>query len=297
MGRWAKKKQKNTIKDEIYLRLNNMREAGHGRSRNEDKKNGIDKKYIYSSNTYKTYLREAKKFATWCMKQHPNVKHLKDLKPYVNEYLQSQIDAGMSSWTITTRKAAIAKTLNMDYSSFIQTPSRERKNIKRSRNSVTRDKHISAETEAKFAFITSACGLRRNELNKIRGVDLKFDQKSNRYYLDVTKGTKGGKPRKAWIVAENNDKLIQIVKMFKDAGNLKICPHIPTSYDNHYYRGQYAKRLYNSLARSISELPNSDRYIMRKDRAGEILDRKAMRQVSLSMGHQRISVIALSYLY
>lgn len=297
MGRWKNKKQKNTIKDEIFHRLNNMREAGHGHSRNEDKQTGIDKNYIYSSRTYKTYLREAKLFATWCIKQHPDVKHLKQLKPYVNEYLQAQIDASMSVWTITTRKAAIAKTLNMDYCSFIQTPPRERKNIKRSRNSVSRDKHISAETEAIFAALTSACGLRRNEMIKICGTDLEFDNKSGKYYLNVTKGTKGGKPRRCWIIGENKEDRERIVKLFKDAGHLRVCPHLPSSFDNHYYRAKYTKRLYNSLARPTALIPRNEQYITRKDRAGEVLDRLALRQVSLALGHTRISVIPLSYLY
>lgn len=297
MGRWKNKKNKNTIKDEIFRRLNNMRENGHGRSRNEDKKNGVDKNYIYSSKTYKTYLREAKLFASWCIKQNPDLKHLKQLKPYANAYLQSQIDAGMSAWTISTRKAAIVKALNMNYSTFIQTPARERKNIKRSRKTVSRDKHISAATEAKYASITSACGLRRNELIKICGTDLKFDKKSGKYYLTVTKGTKGGRPRKCWIIAKNEKDEKRIVKLFKDAGHLRVCPHLPSSFDNHYYRAQYAKRLYNSVARPESLIPKNEKYIMRKDRAGEVLDRVALYQVSLALGHSRIDVVPLNYLY
>lgn len=36
---------------------------------------------------------------------------------------------------------------------------------------------------------------------------------------------------------------------------------------------------------------------MRKDRAGEVLDKRAMAIVSKNLGHNRISVIAQSYLY
>ena len=54
MGKWAKKRAKNTIKDEIYNRLSKLFKAGNGRSRNVDKRNGVDREYIYSSKTYKT---------------------------------------------------------------------------------------------------------------------------------------------------------------------------------------------------------------------------------------------------
>ena len=40
-----------------------------------------------------------------------------------------------------------------------------------------------------------------------------------------------------------------------------------------------------------------ERYIMRKERAGEVYDKQAMEIVSKNLGHNRISVIAQSYLY
>lgn len=134
MGKWAKKRAKNTIKDEIYNRLSKLFKAGNGRSRNVDKRNGVDREYIYSSKTYKTYHNECKRFAVWCRKTHPEVRHLKECKKYVNEYLTYQISSGKSPWTLTTQKAALAKLYGVDYASFIATPPRERSKIKRSRD-------------------------------------------------------------------------------------------------------------------------------------------------------------------
>lgn len=90
---------------------------------------------------------------------------------------------------------------------------------------------------------------------------------------------------------------MEIVKIFMDVGSALVCPKIPNAYDNHHYRAAYAKRLYGCIARPIDEIPRKDRYIMRKDRAGEVFDRKAMRIVSRNMGHSREDVIAQSYLY
>lgn len=296
MGKWAKKRAKNTIKDDIYKRLNNMFQSGMGRSRNADKKSGIDKNYIYSSRTYKTYHNEAKRFSMWCMKKHPEVKHLNHCKKYVNEYLQAQIESNKSAWTISTQKAALAKLFEVDYNHFIATPSRERKNIKRSRNSAIRDKNISPETERMLSIITSSTGLRRTELTKITGEALRFDSQGNAY-LHITKGTKGGKVRDALIMGASPEETQYIISLFKSAGKMRLLPKVSTAYDNHRYRACYAMRVYNHFSRSIESIPKHERYIMRKDRAGEILDKRAMKIVSEVLGHNRIDVIALNYLY
>lgn len=298
MGKWAKKRAKNTIKDEIYNRLSTLFEKGNGRSRNVDKRNGVDREYIYSSKTYKTYHNECKRFAVWCRKTHPEVKHLKQCKQYVNEYLEHQISLNKSPWTLTTQKAALAKLFGVDYNSFIGTPPRERSKIKRSRKPVSRDKNISAETEKFLSTITSATGLRRNELCKITGDALHFDSNSNSQpYLHISKGTKGGKSRDANIMGATQEETDYVVSLFKAAGKMKLLPKISSAYDNHRYRAEYAKRLYQHYARNIENIPISERYIMRKDRAGEILDKRAMKIVSKAMGHNRIDVIALNYLY
>ena len=301
--RWDRKKerkQKNTLHDDVYNTLINMYQLGKGRSRRLDKAKKEDIKYIYSSRTFETYKACGKLFVNYVKRQHPEVLHLKDCKPYANEWIQSQIDAGYSAWTIATRKSAVAKLLGIPYTNLIPTPSRCRVNIQRSRAYVERDRHISKEKEAYYSKITSATGLRRNELIKIRGTDLQkgiSNNGSEYYFLSVTKGTKGGRHRTALICGANKTETLEIVQLFKEKGNSLVCPKISSAYDNHAYRAKYAQRLYNKFARPIENIPAKDKYIMRKDRAGEILDRKAMKIVSENMGHSRIDVIAQSYLY
>lgn len=76
---------------------------------------------------------------------------------------------------------------------------------------------------------------------------------------------------------------------------MNVLGKVSSAYDNHHYRAQYAMRLYQRYARSIDNIPKVDRYIMRKYRAGEILDKRAMEIVSKAMGHNWIDVIALNY--
>lgn len=296
MGKWAKKRAKNTIKDEIYNRLSKLFKAGNGRSRNVDKRNGVDREYIYSSKTYKTYHNECKRFAVWCRKTHPEVRHLKECKKYVNEYLTYQISSGKSPWTLTTQKAALTKLYGVDYASFIATPPRERSKIKRSRNPVSRDKNISANTEKFLSTITSATGLRRNELCKITGDALRYDS-SGRPFLHITRGTKGGKIRDAVIIGATPEETEYIVGLFKLAGKMKLLPKVSSAYDNHRYRAEYAKRLYQRFARNIDDIPKKERIYLRKDRKGEILDRSCLMYISSCLGHSRIDVLYSNYLY
>ena len=296
MGKWAKKRAKNTIKDEIYNRLSKLFKAGNGRSRNVDKRNGVDREYIYSSKTYKTYHNECKRFAVWCRKTHPEVRHLKECKKYVNEYLTYQISSGKSPWTLTTQKAALAKLYGVDYASFIATPPRERSKIKRSRNPVSRDKNISANTEKFLSTITSATGLRRNELCKITGDALRYDS-SGRPFLHITRGTKGGKIRDAVIIGATPEETEYIVGLFKSAGKMKLLPKVSSAYDNHRYRAEYAKRLYQHFARNIDEIPKKERIYLRKDRKGEILDRSCLMYISSCLGHSSLDILYSNYLY
>lgn len=297
MGKWARKRQKNSLRDESYRILHRMYENGKGRSKKEDKENLVDtRNFIYSSSTLMTYNKEMKKFINFILEKYPDVKRIRYLKNYVNEYLQKLIDADKSAYTISTAKAAIAKTLQLDYSAFIETPKRERRNIKRSRFCKKSD-HISQEKYDFLSKLTSSTGLRRKELQNITGEALFFNEDDKSYYLKITKGTKGGRERVARIMGKNEDETDEIVALFKEAGKMKLVPKMSSAYDNHHFRATYAKRVYNFYARNIDDLSFEDKYIMRKDRAGEVLDREAMKITSEFLGHSRIDVIAQSYLY
>lgn len=297
MGRWSKKKQKFTAKNEAYYLLLSMFEKGRGRSKFIDKQNGETLDKIYSSATFETYKKQSKRFLEWVKQNYSslNLKRLKDFRPYVNDYLKHLIDKGQSPWSIKTTSAALAKLYQTDTSAFIETPRRFRNMASRSRNSAIRDKNISLEKELFFSKITSSTGLRRSELKKVRGSDLVFLE--GEYYINVNKGTKGGRPRLALIKGSNESETLEIVNLFKQQGNLLLVNNVPSNYDNHHYRSIYAKRIYNLYSRPLNEIPDSEKYFMRFDRKGEVLDRDAMFITSKFLGHSRISVIAQSYLY
>ena len=301
-GRWSKKRQKRKEKaqqKESYRktareRLQAMINAGMGSKRSEDKAEADTKNKIYSKATFKTYKQQFKHFADWLKEAHPEAVTLEDARGFVDEYLRHLIELERSAYSISTAKAAIAKIMGVEATQFIATPPRLRADIKRSRGEAVRDKHISDKKEEELARFTSATGLRRKEMTTIKSDDLFF--KNGQAYLNITRGTKGGKPRVAKIVGKTEEETKAIVKWIQSKEG-RLFNKLSSNYDNHYYRATYANRLYNQLKRDIDKIPTQERYVMRKERAGEVYDKQAMLMVSNALGHNRISVIAQSYLY
>lgn len=282
-------RKKNTIKKEMYFVFATFYQNGKGRSRHKDKEKGLTKDKIYSEKTYRDYRAIGKGFADWIKVNHPDCKHLKQCKQYVNEWLQDMIDRELSPYTIATRKAAIVKLYHADTGDFISTPPRYRDKIVRSRLPVERDKHISRDKRKYWGMVTSSTGLRLKELKRVRGCDLEYSQ--GKYYINVCRGTKGKKPRLSEILDN------RVIELFKRAGNNTVFSDVPKALDNHFYRAIYAKRLYKKYARPINSLSHKEKYFMRGDKKGVVLDREAMKIVSAALGHNRISVIASHYLY
>lgn len=310
-GRWAKKrrlrkerKQKVQPKEkkevvESYrktarIRLQEMFNAGFGTKRSSDKMNADTQNKIYSRNTFETYKRQFTYFADWLSEAHKEALTLADARGYVDEYLLHLIELKRSAYSITTAKAALAKVFQTEATQFIDTPPRERASIKRSRGVAVRDKNISSKTEKQLSIFSSATGLRRNEMLNIKSEDLFF--KGEKAFLNVTKGTKGGKARIVEICGTSADETKDIVRWIQCQQG-RLFPRLNSNYDNHYYRAVYAQRLYDRYKRKEKDIPPKERYIMRKDRAGEVYDKQAMEVVSRNLGHNRISVIAQSYLY
>ena len=299
-GRWAKRRQKKKAQSkESYRktareRLQAMVNAGMGSKRSEDKAEADTKNKIYSKATFETYKQQFRHFADWLEQAHPEAKTLEDARAFVDDYLRHLIELERSAYSISTAKAAIAKIMGVETTQFIATPPRLRADIKRSRGVAERDKHISDKKEEELARFTSATGLRRKEMTMIKADDLFF--KNGQAYLNINKGTKGGKPRIAKIVGETEEETKTIVEWIQSKEG-RLFNKLSSNYDNHYYRATYANRLYNQLKRDIDKIPAQDKYIMRKERAGEVYDKQAMLSVSKSLGHNRISVIAQSYLY
>ena len=118
------------------------------------------------------------------------------------------------------------------------------------------------------------------------------------YLVNIIKG-KGGKFRYARVLPKYESYIKRLREKYISEGreNERLFEDIPKRLEAHRYRGDYAKALYSIIARDVKSIPPKERYCMRGDRKGEVLDKVAMYVASRNLGHNRIDVIARNYLY
>lgn len=261
-----------------------------GRSKFEDKKAGLSDDKIYSWSTYKSYLKHSVYFVEWAKKTY-NIKSLDESKKYVNEWLEKRdTEDNLSSYTVKLETSSLIKLFGLSKDEVYTSKNRVRSDISRSRGEKKRDKFFSEENHSELVEFCRSVGLRRGELQQIKGSDLIYI--NDKPFINVTRNTKGGRSRLIPIII-NTDFVVQ---KFKNAGDNKLFDTIPNGADIHGYRADFATALYKRLAHDVSELPKSDKYFCRKDLKGVCWDKQAMLKVSQALGHNRISVIAGHYI-
>lgn len=333
MGRNKSKYYKRTLHQQAYEKLQSM--IAFGESKTDAKKNGTTGNKIYSKSTYQTYKKHINYFVKYIMKTHPEVKSMKKAKKYVAEWLELRVEEGCSAWTINLEAAALNKFYGIlpDDPKRFQCPRRSRVDIKRSRGQKERDKHFSKLTNEELIHFCQACGFRRNVLERLRGDDL-YDRKrveqrlnqakkahdmsmlkaceealhffTDQDYFILHRRDKGGKTRLAPIVGPHKDEVIR--RMQNTASSDLVWNYINSNCDVHGYRADYATYLYKLYARPIESLDysrkimcadgkmRSEIYVCRSDEKGKKLDRKAVRAVSVALGHNREDTAITSYI-
>lgn len=244
-----------------------------GQSKKADKAAGLTSGRIYSWETYHSYIKHACYFAEW-LKEQPEpaelgrkIRTLDEARQYVEQFLQASIAAGKSAYTISLQAAALAKLYQCKCTDFeIDLPRRERSNLKRSRGEKIRDKNFNEDLHQDLVRFCRCTGLRRSELLQIRGEDLRMID--GKYYLEVTRGTKGGRPRTSPIVG-TDEEIQAVVEQLQTAGAGKAYPYVSTDADIHSYRADYAARIYNAKKRPLSDYRN-ERLIMFKSRVIDV---------------------------
>lgn len=259
-----------------------------GRKKKPDKLSGISQNYIYSWETYHSYLKHCCYFVKWCKENH-GCKTIEQCKAYASEWMKTR--ENLSVYTQKMEASALVKLYGCTLEELnIHTAARQRKDITRSRNTVKRDRHFSESNHAELVAFCRATGLRRAELQALRGTALYQDRSG--YYLHITSGSKGGRERYAPIIGDKD----LVIRLCKQAGDGKVFEKIPSGADIHSYRRDYATAIYQQHARPSEQLTAKEKYYCRGDRKGEVFDRAAMRIASNALGHGRIAVIAGHYL-
>lgn len=267
--------------------------AAYGQSKNVAKhQNGgkppIDR--IYSIRTMDSYKATGERFATWAEKEH-GCKTLAQAERYTGEWLGSRMAEGKSAFTIRTDAAALGKLYQKPTTSLgVDLPTRHRADVTQYRGGKEVG-HFDADKHSALVAFCRDTGLRRHEVAAIRPQDV-TRLPDGRAQVHVLQG-KGGKER---YVTALSGRPADIAEAAAQDGRGKVFGSVPKYAPIHTYRRDYANALYNQLARDVSTLPRSERYDCRGDRVGTSYDRKAMQEVSHQLGHNRVSVIAQSYL-
>ena len=258
------RENKLSLKRQIQEKYDSM--LAIGESKAADKSAGVTGK-IYSWDTYRSYIKHACYFADWAKEQPApedlghKVRTLDEARRFVEPFLQNGIDRGLSAYTLHLQAAALAKLYGCHSTDFdVELPSRSRAELKRSRGEKVRDKNFNEDLHEDLVRFCRCTGLRRGELEQIRGEDLR--EIDGKFFLEVTRGTKGGRPRTSPIVG-SEDEIRAVIEQLRAAGPKKVYPVVSTNADVHGYRSDYAIRIYNAKKRDLSEFKN-ERLIMYK---------------------------------
>lgn len=248
---------------------------------------GTDGGKIFSYNTYKTYWKHTKYFLAYIKEKHPECTTLKSARKYMGEWLQHRADQGLSAWSVQVEAKALGKLYGITPESkdYFDPPKRNRKDIKRSRGDKVRDQHFSEANNDELIKFCRGTGLRRSELQELRGKDLatraEIEAEISRieaipesersqgdtsrlgmlqdtrmfpeeYFTHVRSG-KGGRERYSPIVGKNAE---QIIERIQDTPpEEKVWQHIHQCADIHGYRAEYATAIYKAHARAIKDIP------------------------------------------
>lgn len=227
-----------------------------GRKKKPDKLSGISQNYIYSWETYHSYLKHCCYFVKWCKENH-GCKTIEQCKAYAPEWMKTR--EHLSVYTQKMEASALVKLYGCTLEELnIHTAARQRKDITRSRNTVKRDRHFSESNHAELLAFCRATGLRRAELQTLRGTALYQDRSG--YYLHITSGSKGGRERYAPIIGDKD----LVIRLCKQAGDGKVFEKIPSGADIHSYRRDYATAIYWQHARPLEQLTAKEKYYCRR---------------------------------
>ena len=285
MGRRNKAYSKD-LHQQAYDRLTSMQ--AFGESKKAAMAAGTTNDKIFSFNTYRTYWKHTKYFLKYLKEAHPEVTTLKKARKYANEWLQLRVDQGLSAWTIQVEAKALGKLFGIqpDDEDYFKPPKRERSEIKRSRGDRVRDRHFSKTNNDELIKFCRGTGLRRSELEELRGKDLKTKEqveaeirgleqiaegqrteaesrrldmlKDTRlfdgaeYFVHVRNG-KGGRERMSPIIGKNVAQIVERMQETQTEG--KVWQFVHQSADIHSYRADYATAMYKAHARDIKDIP------------------------------------------
>ena len=243
---------------------------------------------IYSYNTYNAYKQTSIEFTRWLQQTHPDVKNINQITfNHAKEYLSYRQDSGKSKWTVDKDMAALNKVLKLEMTKKeIGLARKSYKESVRSRKDAKMDKKYNPEKYKDQITVAKATGIRRQSMLKISPENFIFDR--NGVVISVKVKEKGGKTRIAKILDVYKQDVTNIINQsIKEKGmSEKLFDKYTSKIDNHAFRGEYARNLYQELI--------DKQGFNKADVQG--YDSNVLKTVSRNLGHERISVVIQHYL-
>ena len=245
---------------------------------------------IFSYRTYRKYRDICCTFLRWCNDLYPEEKHYIVCRKYVGPFLKDCRNRGRSIKTASNYRVALVKLYGFSPKDFNMKKLYGRKvNVDEFR----KYRYFSKDNENWFmneeltVFITCT-GLRKNEIRNLRGNMLSVID--GEYYIHVTVGSKGGRERYAKIIG-TKEEIEFVVNLMKKAKDKRVFPILPDDFSFHILRSIYACRFIDMTASDTENLSRKEKYFFKGAAKGYCVRRTSMKQVSNSLGHNRIDVI------
>ncbi|MBO0783403.1 MAG: hypothetical protein J2P37_31715 [Ktedonobacteraceae bacterium] len=193
-----------------------------------------------------------------------------------------------SAWTLATERSALRLFFqDRALTDSIELPKRRKREIKRSRQSAVRDRHINLDNWHHVIDFCLACGLRREELRDLYVREVYRRDHDGQLVAFVRHG-KGGKDREVAVFPGREEAVLSQI-----AGrdpHEHVFPRLSGLLDIHSYRRQFAQELYEYC--SGRTLPPQKDRLQSAD-----LDQDAALYVSRCLGHNRPDIIFGHYLH
>lgn len=208
---------------------------------------------VYSINTVKTYKREVARFGNWLIQKGLKKISLEESARYVQPYLNSLTERGLTPQSVNTTASALAKALH-GHSFHYEKERRSSANVKKSRTMKTPGKENPAWE------LNKIIGLRRSDLKRLRVNNIHM--RNNRIEIEIDK-CKGGKTNIQVIYQKDQqEKILEYVHARGLTGNelLFSSDMFGKNVDFQYTRRMAAQECYKDVVKAMQEDPTMREY-------------------------------------
>ena len=214
---------------------------------------------IFSQNTMTAYQKAAGVFEKFCQETLGTKRlTLEEASTHVQEFVDWNIQKGLTPQTIHLRLSAVCKALELNISDY-QKPIRHYSDATRSVKSARNDTYNTVRAERALT-ANRIIGLRRSELSRLQCSDIRFISEERAEVYTIGKGGKHNVN-----IVSGKEKVSALKAMVQNAESqcniyLLDKTDLNNDADLHYERAECAKDVYSSVLKDMKENPDRREY-------------------------------------